>query len=81
MNIIQNAIDFSPVGSTTDLHVVRSNSGIEFQIRDTGSGIPDYASERIFERFYSLKRPENGRKSSGLGLSLVTVIGMLKMLG
>lgn len=77
MNIIQNAIDFSPVGSTIDLHVIQSDSGVEFKIRDTGSGIPDYASERIFERFYSLKRPENGRKSSGLGLSLVREIVLL----
>ncbi len=77
MNIIQNAIDFSPVGSTIGLQVVRSNSGVEFQVRDTGSGIPEYASERIFERFYSLKRPENGRKSSGLGLSLVSEIVLL----
>jgi two-component system sensor histidine kinase CreC len=50
---------------------------VEFQIHDAGSGIPEYASERIFERFYSLKRPGSGRKSSGQGLSLVKEIVLL----
>ncbi len=74
MNILQNAIDFSPSGSTIELFVSHDNLGVEFKVRDHGSGIPDYARERIFERFYSLKRPESGRKSSGLGLSLVREI-------
>ena len=39
-------------------------------VSDTGSGIPDYAKERVFERFYSLPR-SNGQKSSGLGLAFV----------
>ncbi|MGL5179835.1 MAG: ATP-binding protein, partial [Aeromonas veronii] len=37
-------------------------------VTDSGPGIPDYALPRIFERFYSLPRPDKG-KSSGLGLS------------
>jgi two-component system sensor histidine kinase CreC len=74
MNILQNAIEFSPSGSVIELRVSNNSFGVEFIVRDHGSGIPDYARERIFERFYSLKRPESGRKSSGLGLSLVREI-------
>jgi two-component system sensor histidine kinase CreC len=77
MNILQNAIDFSRSGSTIELTVAHTNLGVEFIVRDHGSGVPDYARERIFERFYSLKRPESGRKSSGLGLSLVQEIVIL----
>ncbi len=40
-------------------------------MRDNGVGIPDYAKEKIFDRFYSLPRPDTGKKSSGLGLSFV----------
>lgn len=43
---------------------------------DSGSGIPDYALDRIFERFYSLPR-ENGVKSSGLGLAFVQEVARL----
>jgi two-component system sensor histidine kinase CreC len=52
--------------------VVRKESGIVFiEVLDCGSGIPDYAPERIFERFYSLPRPATGKKGSGLGLNFV----------
>ena len=46
-------------------------------VRDYGPGIPDYALNKVFERFYSLKRPDTGRKSSGLGLSLVKEVALL----
>ncbi len=71
MNVLQNAIDFSQPQTAITLSVTSDNAQIQFEITDQGSGIPEYAIERIFERFYSLKRPQSGRKSSGLGLSLV----------
>lgn len=77
MNLLQNAIDFSPSKSAITLRVTDDSLGVTFLIRDAGVGIPDYAQDRIFERFYSLNRPENGRKSSGLGLSLVREIALL----
>jgi two-component system sensor histidine kinase CreC len=40
-------------------------------LRDHGPGIPDYARERVFERFYSLRHHDHGRKGTGLGLTLV----------
>ena len=43
-------------------------------VDDSGPGIPSYALDKVFERFYSLKRPDTGKKSSGLGLSLVKQI-------
>ena len=46
-------------------------------VDDAGPGVPAFARERIFERFYSLPRPEGGRKSTGLGLSFVREIAAL----
>jgi two-component system sensor histidine kinase CreC len=46
-------------------------------VEDTGPGVPDFALPRVFERFYSLPRPRSGRKSTGLGLSLVREIAHL----
>ena len=77
MNVIQNAIDFSPSNASIELSVSSNNAGVQFEVSDQGPGIPEYAGERIFERFYSLKRPQSGRKSSGLGLSLVQEIVIL----
>lgn len=67
-NLLDNAIDFSPPNSTVTLIGDITPSGYRFQVKDQGPGIPDYALPRIFERFYSLPRPNRG-KSSGLGLS------------
>ena len=49
--------------------VLQPDGGIV--ISDRGPGIPDYAREKIFERFYSLKHHSSGRKGTGLGLTLV----------
>ena len=67
-NLLENAIDFSPAGSTVDI-VLQADGGIA--VSDRGPGIPDYARDKVFERFYSLKHHARGRKGTGLGLTLV----------
>jgi two-component system sensor histidine kinase CreC len=47
------------------------------EVADTGPGVPDYARERVFERFYSLARPGSGQRSSGLGLPFVAEVARL----
>ncbi|MCP3869330.1 MAG: two-component system sensor histidine kinase CreC [Gammaproteobacteria bacterium] len=77
INLLQNAIDFSPPDSQISLIVKATENHIQLEVQDQGSGIPEYAREKIFNRFYSLARPGSGRKSSGLGLSLVKEIMIL----
>ena len=36
-------------------------------VRDHGKGIPDYAQDKVFHKFYSLARPHSQKKSTGLG--------------
>lgn len=67
-NIVQNAIDFSPSGGTIQIILKAVKEQARLTILDEGPGIPDYALDRIFDRFYSLPRPGSERKSSGLGL-------------
>ncbi|WDE98660.1 two-component system sensor histidine kinase CreC [Lentisphaera profundi] len=73
-NLIKNAVEFSPEESTIEVKMERDDNCYHITINDQGSGIPDYALEKIFDRFYSLPRPNNGRKSSGLGLAIVREI-------
>ncbi|MES2695605.1 MAG: two-component system sensor histidine kinase CreC [Verrucomicrobiota bacterium] len=76
-NLVQNAVDFSPAGSTVTVSLTVDAQHASVNVEDCGPGVPDYAHERIFERFYSLPRPDTGRKSSGLGLSIVREIARL----
>jgi two-component system, OmpR family, sensor histidine kinase CreC len=50
---------------------------IQVEILDQGPGIPAFAREKVFEKFFSLQRPDTGRKSSGLGLTIVQEITRL----
>ncbi len=77
VNLLDNAIDFSPARGTVEAGVHRQDGRVRFAVADRGPGVPDYALERVFERFYSLPRPDNGARSSGLGLSFVREVAGL----
>jgi two-component system sensor histidine kinase CreC len=71
VNLLENAADFAPAGSTIELRLRRDGERLVAAVLDRGPGVPDYALDRAFERFYSLPRPEGGSRSSGLGLCFV----------
>lgn len=76
-NLVQNALDFSPKTEPIDVEARADGGEIVITVRDKGPGIPDYALSRVFDRFYSLPRPDSGRKSSGLGLCFVRQTALL----
>jgi two-component system sensor histidine kinase CreC len=76
-NLLENALAFSSPGSRVQLGASREGDGVVLRVADRGSGVPEYALERVFERFYSLARPATGQRSSGLGLSFVQEVARL----
>jgi two-component system sensor histidine kinase CreC len=77
-NLLSNALEFSPPDTRIQISVTAvGGAAAELRVLDEGPGIPDYAMPRLFERFYSLPRPDTGRKSSGLGLKLVREVATL----
>lgn len=70
-NLLENALDFTPAGGVLRLCAERVGEQIEFRLFNQAEAIPDYALPRLSERFYSLPRPDSGRKSTGLGLNFV----------
>jgi two-component system sensor histidine kinase CreC len=75
-NLVDNAADFAPAGSEIVLRAVREGDQLVLTVRDSGDGIPEFARERLFERFYSLPRPD-GARSTGLGLTFVREVAIL----
>lgn len=69
--MIDNAIAFSPLGGDISIQTVSQNNQTGIIIQDQGSGIPHYARDKVFDRFYSLPRPDSQYRSSGIGLSFV----------
>jgi two-component system sensor histidine kinase CreC len=70
-NVLENALDFSVADSVITLNIQVNIDSVQLLVRDTGSGIPEYALNKIFDKFYSLPRPATGQKSTGLGLNFV----------
>lgn len=68
-NLISNAAVFSPEPDSVDITITVAEQ-VSVCVRDSGPGLPAYAMDRVFDRFYSLPRPD-GTKSTGLGLALV----------
>ncbi|XVJ71352.1 MAG: two-component system sensor histidine kinase CreC [Rhizobacter sp.] len=76
-NLIDNAVDFSPTGGRVTVSITTRRRIAEITVLDQGPGIPDYAEDKVFEKFYSLARPHSRKKSTGLGLSFVKEIADL----
>lgn len=76
-NLLQNAIDFSPAQGTIELRVTAEAGEIRFTVCDQGPGVPDFARDKVFDKFFSLQRPDSGQKSTGLGLSFVRQVALL----
>ncbi len=67
-NLVQNAIDWTALGTTVTVHIRESEEKVELSVTDHGAGISDADLPHIFERFYrSEHAPEGG---SGLGLAI-----------
>lgn len=72
-NVLDNALAFSPKNGVITVKGCLKDGVYEIAVQDEGAGIPEFALDKIFDRFYSLARP-NAPKSSGIGLNLVRQI-------
>ncbi len=71
INIVNNAIKYTPEGSHITLSAHREGDQVEVEIADDGPGIDQDAKDRIFDMFYTAdKKRGDSRRGLGLGLSL-----------
>jgi PAS domain S-box-containing protein len=70
MNLIGNAIKFTPEGSRIELAARQVDNQVRVEVRDNGPGIPPEAQRRIFEAFFRLAPTGNATEGTGLGLAI-----------
>ena len=71
INIITNALKYTPEGGTIEVFSSRVYSDITIKVKDTGIGIPPEKLPHIFDRFYRVDRSRSrGTGGTGLGLAI-----------
>ena len=80
VNLVENAVKYSPRGGEVAVDVRREGDSIAFEIRDQGIGISVEDRERIFEKFYRAD-PSMSQGVGGTGLGLYIVQELVERLG
>lgn len=70
INLVDNAIKFSPVGGQVRIRVADTPGGAVVEVIDSGSGIAPDSRHRIFDRFYRVGDAVGDATGTGLGLSI-----------
>lgn len=77
-NLLDNALKYSPPGSPVEVAAEFGRSEVQISVLDAGMGIPDGDLERVFDKFYRVRRPE---QVSGTGLGLAICKGIVEAHG
>ena len=78
VNLLDNAVKFTPAGGEIKMCAVIGDSMVEVQVSNTGAGIPREHLPHVFERFYKVDR---SRHDGGVGLGLAIVKHMVQHQG
>ena len=72
INLIDNAVKYSPEGGKIRVHVQTVNGNAVIEVWDSGPGIPPMYADKVFQRFYRIdKARSRAEGGAGLGLSIV----------
>ena len=70
VNILENAIAYSPDGSTIELAAYEDRGSVVISIEDEGKGIPTAQLELVFDKFRRMEEQPDRSKGAGLGLAI-----------
>jgi len=78
LNLLENAIKFSPQGSTIQIRLNRQGKQVRFAIQDEGMGMDEQAQAHCFDKFY---QADTSRSNTGNGLGLAIVKRIVDLYG
>jgi len=67
-NILENAIRYTPPGTSIAVRARQEGANIQVEVEDTGPGVPREDLQYLFDKFYQVNR--GGQKGTGLGLAI-----------
>jgi signal transduction histidine kinase len=74
-NLVTNALKYTPAGGTVSVRGRHEGGALQFEVQDTGAGIPQEFLERIFDKFVQVKQASDTTPGSvGLGLAIAKEI-------
>ncbi len=79
-NLIENAVKYTPPGSTIQITAVQEGDAVVLAVSDDGPGIPPAAQPRVFDKFYRVTGGDTA-PTQGTGLGLAVVRGVAEAHG
>ncbi len=70
INLLSNAIKYTPQGGAVRFRSRMKDNEVIFEVEDTGVGLSEEDREKVFEKFYRVKKDRKMAQGTGLGLPL-----------
>ena len=70
INLLSNAVKYTPTGGRVTLRSRLDDDRVRFEVQDTGVGLSEDDCQRVFEKFYRVKKDREMAAGTGLGLPL-----------
>lgn len=81
VNLLDNAIKYTPVKSLVEVSAVLDNDRVRISVKDSGPGIPEDELEHVWERFYKVDKARTRESVGGTGLGLAIVKNIVQAHG
>ncbi|MGX5776002.1 ATP-binding protein [Methylorubrum zatmanii] len=70
VNLLDNAAKYAPEGSTVTVRARHDGRTVRIEVLDEGFGLPEGDVERVFDKFYRVRKSDHVRAGTGLGLAI-----------
>ena len=70
VNLLDNAAKYAPGGTTVTVRARRDGRSVRIEVVDEGDGLPEADVERVFDKFYRVRKSDRVRAGTGLGLAI-----------